>query len=89
MAHAGSMWPVIPTGDGAVDAGHCLRIRWKRRGTDIGSSGSGIFAPSGALVGVLSGGFGDCEGTPGPDHNGRFDLAYRAALSVARTPMTR
>ena len=49
--------------------------------TDAGSSGAGLFAPSGALVGVLSGGFGDCEGTPGPDHYGRFDLAYRAGLS--------
>jgi hypothetical protein len=68
-------------GDGAHDAGHYLRVRWERGGTDIGSSGAGLFLPSGELVGVLSGGFGDCANTPGPDHFGRFGLAYRAGLS--------
>ena len=67
-------------GEGADDEGHYLRVRWEQGGTDIGSSGSGLFLPTGALVGVLSGGYGDCEGTPGPDHYGRFDLAYRAGL---------
>jgi hypothetical protein len=68
-------------GGGADDAGHYLRVRWEQGRTDVGSSGSGLFLPSGELVGVLSGGFGDCAGTPGPDHYGRFDLAYRAGLS--------
>lgn len=67
-------------GGGADDEGHYLRVRWERGGTGVGSSGSGLFLPTGALVGVLSGGFGECEGTPGPDHYGRFDLAYRAGL---------
>jgi len=67
-------------GDGADDVGRYLRVHWKQGGTDIGSSGAGLFLPSGELVGVLSGGFGDCEGTPGPDHYGRFDLIYRAEL---------
>jgi hypothetical protein len=67
-------------GDGSDAVGHYLRVSWLRGGTDIGSSGAGLFLPSGALVGVLSGGFGDCLSKPGPDHYGRFDLAYRAGL---------
>ena len=68
-------------GGGADDAGHYLRVRWEQGRTDVGSSGSGLFLPSGELVGVLSGGFGDCADTPGLDHYGRFDLTYRAGLS--------
>jgi hypothetical protein len=56
------------------------RPDWKQGGTDIGSSGAGLFLPSGALVGVLSGGFGDCADKPGPDDYGRFGLVYRAGL---------
>jgi hypothetical protein len=67
-------------GEDADDEGHYLRVKWRRGGTDVGSSGSGLLLQSGELVGVLSGGFGDCAGTPGPDHYGRFDLAYRAGL---------
>jgi hypothetical protein len=66
--------------DGADDAGHYLRVHWNRGGTDIGSSGAGLFLASGELVGVLSGGLGDCQGRPGPDHYGRFDLSYGAGL---------
>jgi hypothetical protein len=67
-------------GDGAGHDGHYLRVHWHQGGTDIGSSGAGLFLASGELVGVLSGGLGDCEGTPGPDHYGRFDLIYRRGL---------
>ena len=67
-------------GDGADEAEHYQRVAWERGGTDEGSSGAGLFLESGQLVGVLSGGFVDCEGTPGPDLFGRLDLAYRAGL---------
>lgn len=62
------------------EAIHYLRVNWDKGVVDVGSSGSGIFLPTGQLVGTLSGGFGDCERQEGPDDYGRFDLAYRAAL---------
>jgi hypothetical protein len=67
-------------GDGAGQDGHYLRVHWHQGGTDIGSSGAGLFLPSGELVGLLPGGLGDCAGRPGPDHFGRFYLSYRAGL---------
>jgi len=62
------------------EAIHYLRVNWDKGVVDVGSSGSGLFLPTGQLVGTLSGGFGDCEKQQGPDDYGRFDLAYRAAL---------
>jgi len=66
--------------DGEDDEGQYLRVTWDRGGTDGGSSGAGLFLETGHLVGVLSGGFGDCEGAPGPDLYGRLDLIHGAGL---------
>jgi hypothetical protein len=66
--------------DADPDGLHYLRVDWDRGVTEPGTSGSGLFLPSGALVGILSGGFGNCERPRGPDDYGRFDLAYEAAL---------
>jgi hypothetical protein len=60
--------------------GHYLRVLWNDGGTDIGSSGARLFPPSSEKVGVLSGSLDDCESRRGPDHDGRFDLSYRAGL---------
>ena len=68
-------------GDAEDDEDLYLVIDWDQGGTDFGSSGAGLFLPSGELVGVLHGGFGECEDSPGPDHYGRFDLTYGARLS--------
>ena len=61
--------------------GRYFLVKMERGGTDTGSSGAGLFLPSGELVGVLHGGFSDCESSPGPDHYGRFGLTYGARLS--------
>jgi lysyl endopeptidase len=56
-------------------------IGWSQGITEPGSSGSGLFLDNGQyLVGQLYGGSGDCV-TPGDDSYGRFDVAYRSALS--------
>ena len=62
------------------DVDQYLLVSWDQGGTEFGSSGAGLFLPSGELVGALHGGFGDCADSPGPDHYGRFDLTYRAGL---------
>ncbi len=65
-------------GEGAdSDAIHYLRITWSKGVTEAGGSGSGLFLPSGELVGTLSGGFSRPHG---PDDYGRLDIPYRAAL---------
>ena len=66
--------------DAQPDEAHYLRLRWDEGVVDSGSSGSGVFLSTGQLVGVMTGGFGDCEQQQGPDDYGRFDLAYRAGL---------
>jgi len=66
--------------DSASAEAHYLEVTWDRGGTEIGSSGAGLFLASGQLVGVLSGGYGDCQGRQGADHYGRFDLSYRSGL---------
>ncbi len=66
--------------DGATAEAHYLEVTWHRGGTAIGSSGAGLFLASGELVGVLSGGYGDCQGKQRADHYGRFDLSYRGGL---------
>ena len=72
---------ILHCGNGAdPDATHYVRVEWDGGTTLPGSSGSGLFLPDGRLVGVLSGGFGDCANPGGPDDYGRFDLPYRAAL---------
>ena len=60
---------------------HYLRVDWDRGVAAPGASGSGLFLPTGAMVGILSGGFGNCERPRGPDDYGRFDLPYQGALS--------
>ena len=45
---------------------HYLRVEWDRGVTEPGASGSGLFLPTGELIGTLSGGFGDCERPAGP-----------------------
>ncbi len=77
-------------GDGAdPDAIHYLRVTWSHGVTEAGGSGSGVFLPSGELVGTLSGGFSRPHG---PDDYGRFDIPYRAALykwlGPGRSPST-
>jgi len=47
--------------DAQPDAVHYLRLRWDEGVVDSGSSGSGVFLSTGQLVGVMTGGFGDCE----------------------------
>jgi lysyl endopeptidase len=53
---------------------HYLQVRWSSGTTAAGSSGSGLFLPTGQLVGTLSG------GVENRDDYGRFDLPYREAL---------
>ncbi|AFL73858.1 trypsin-like serine peptidase [Thiocystis violascens] len=59
---------------------HYLRVTWTTGITSGGGSGSGLFLPTGELVGNLYGGFSRCDNPQGPDDYGRFDLAYRAGL---------
>jgi hypothetical protein len=67
--------------DADPDGLQYLRVDWERGATEPGTSGSGLFLPSGELIGTLSGGFGNCERPRGPDDYGRFDLPYQGALS--------
>ena len=72
---------ILHCGDGSdPDGTHYMRVQWDGGTTLPGSSGSGLFLPDGRLVGVLSGGFGDCSRPGGPDDYGRVDLAHKAAL---------
>jgi lysyl endopeptidase len=73
----------VPLCEGEAENGedHYLLVGWDQGGTDLGSSGAGLFLESGELVGVLHGGSGECEDSPGRDHYGRFDLTYGARLS--------
>lgn len=66
--------------DADHDGVRFVRVEWAQGVTLAGSSGSGLFLPGGELVGVLSGGFGECGEQGGPDDYGRFDVAYRAGL---------
>ena len=58
------------------------KVTWSQGVTEGGSSGSGIFS-NGNLVGVLSGGASSCTASASRmyDFYGRFDVAYKAALS--------
>lgn len=63
-----------------ADGVHYLRVIWRDGVTEPGGSGSGLFLPSGELVGTLFGGFSRCDNPGGPDDYGRFDIPYHAAL---------
>jgi len=70
-----------------------LAVEWSQGITEGGSSGSGLWMVSGSshyLVGQLHGGSSACYGS-GSDEYGRFDVAYKAALSTwlgSSTPAT-
>ncbi len=57
--------------------GGFLGVNWRDGGTEIGSSGSGIFNNSDELVGVLKGGNGGCD-ADGFSVYSKFSAAYSA-----------
>ena len=63
-----------------VPQGMYLRVTWSAGTTEVGSSGSGVYArsPDGQyqLRGVLHGGAASCQDLQGLDYFSRFDLAY-------------
>ncbi|MCI5148523.1 MAG: hypothetical protein D3916_03860 [Candidatus Electrothrix sp. MAN1_4] len=59
------------------DTGGFLGVKWTDGGTEIGSSGSGIFNNNGELIGVLKGGNGVC-GEGGFSVYSKFSAAYSA-----------
>lgn len=72
----------------AADAGF-LTLAWQKGITEGGSSGSAAFlALQGKryVVGQLLGGASSCADPSGVDHYGRFDVAYRSALSKWLAP---
>lgn len=66
-------------------ASNFFEVNFTRGTTEGGSSGSGLFSSSGAgqkvLVGQLYGGDSSCSNPSGTNTYGRFDVAYRAAIS--------
>jgi lysyl endopeptidase len=59
-------------------------VDWTRGVTEVGSSGSGLFKTVGNstyLIGQLYGGASSCTNLKGTDSYGRFDVAYKSALS--------
>jgi lysyl endopeptidase len=61
-----------------------LVVGWNRGVTEFGSSGSGLFKTVGTstyLIGQLYGGASSCTNLTGTDSYGRFDVAYKSALS--------
>lgn len=70
-----------------AEGGGCLmvvdswEVGWRSGVTEQGSSGSGLWNPQRRLVGVLSGGSSNCNGSSGnggTDFYGRFDAAWNA-----------
>ncbi|CAK0748842.1 lysyl endopeptidase [Gammaproteobacteria bacterium] len=63
--------------------GNHLEITWNSGVTEGGSSGSGLFSNSSfkLIGGQLHGGSSYCSSPTDPDYYGRFDLAYKLALS--------
>ena len=62
--------------------GNYIRTTWSQGVTEVGSSGSGLFAVTGEqggqqlFVGNLYGGYSSCANPSTPDWYGRFDLTY-------------
>lgn len=61
-----------------------IATNWSSGVTEPGSSGSGLFLPYDGryfLAGQLTGGSSSCESPTGVDFYGRFDIAFKNALS--------
>lgn len=68
-----------------------VSAQWSRGVTESGSSGSGLFKTIGTsnyFVGQLYGGSSSCSNPTATDSYGRFDVAYKAALSKWLEPST-
>ncbi|MDG4554071.1 MAG: trypsin-like peptidase domain-containing protein [Candidatus Competibacter sp.] len=76
----GSADKYAPWGIGGTNS-H-IQVTWSQGVTEVGSSGSGLFAITGEqnsqqlFVGNLHGGASDCADSTAPDLYGRFDLTY-------------
>ena len=55
-----------------VNADYIRISGWDFGVNEPGSSGSPLFDDGGLIVGQLTGGYSDCQGTNGPDYYGRF-----------------
>jgi lysyl endopeptidase len=69
---------------GTAAASQFVVVDWTRGVTEVGSSGSGLFKTVGSstyLIGQLYGGASSCTNLTGTDSYGRFDVAYKSALS--------
>lgn len=73
------------------EAIHFLEVTWRKGVTEGGGSGSGVFLPSGQLVGTLSGLVSECGSDDNFTDYGRFDIPYRDALHkwLGREPAER
>jgi hypothetical protein len=69
-------------------AGNFFEVNWTSGITEPGSSGAALFTQTGHyVIGQLYGGGTSCSNaTTGSDYFGRFDVAYKAALSKFLAP---
>ena len=73
-----------PLGFSVDGSGSHILVKWSQGVTEIGSSGSGLFAITGEqnnqqlFVGNLHGGSSSCSSPTAPDWYGRFDLTFPA-----------
>jgi hypothetical protein len=66
--------------NGDDDSETYLGAVWEDGVTASGSSGSGLFLPTGELIGVLTAGHDTCGKPDGTADYGRFDVTYRSRL---------
>lgn len=73
----------------STEEANFLRLTWQQGVVESGSSGAPAFVTlqgTRYVIGNLYGGFSSCENPQGRDYYGRFDVAYRNALSKWLNP---
>jgi hypothetical protein len=71
---------------GTSTTGNVYQVQWSLGVTESGSSGSPLLTSSSQVIGQLWSGNSSCSNTKQNDYYGRFDLAYKNALSQWLSP---